>query len=86
MKEENDKIEKRLKKFHSIDQFEDIGRELMARDMCLIDNCIFRRGKQPSSGRVESNLMFLGEGPANKVFNKRNAGGDVTEHNIALFT
>ena len=61
MKEEATKVEAKLNLYHSVDQFEDIARDLLARDLCLLDSCLFRRGKQPSSGRVESNLLFIGD-------------------------
>jgi hypothetical protein len=45
MKEQNSVIDLKLKRFHDVDQYEDIGGDLLARDMCLVDNCVFRRGK-----------------------------------------
>eukprot|EP00347_Sterkiella_histriomuscorum_P001927 403370134 len=73
----------KLNNYYSIDRFESISADLIARDLNVIDSCLLVKDKR-KTGRVESNILFLGKPAAKKIMDKRNPGADLNDHYISL--
>ena len=54
----NKKKRASLQHYYDFDQFAQIGGDLLARDLCLVDSCLLVKDKR-KTGRVESNLVMV---------------------------
>lgn len=84
LEQANKSVKVALDNYYSIDQFESIGGDLMARDLNLIDSCLLVKDKK-RTGRVESNLLFFGKTGTNRILNNpRGAANDINDHMVSL--
>lgn len=81
-KEKNFKYMEQLDRYYNFDTFEEVGSDLIARDLCLLDSAMLAMNKG-GLGRVESNILLINQQSANLMLEKRNPTADYELHQHA---